>query len=459
VSTARYAEYTAIYPATPKFTINGRDYNLIENLRKFVESFAQSLKEALSGRKIILVRIAHVGESNKGFMRKIYSATPETVFVPISSGDEPNEYPNARGFYKCIKYIGAGGFEPRCVDNFPDKALHADPLIFAKSGDRHIESITYGENDVEPKILWYHLIKEMRLDTSKIDAYVLFNSTFRIADEECMDLQILHGGFKATMWNPPGCFEASTPPEYCLPFPQVDKQLRSRMLERVQVNPHWIQGDYVNESVSDFGRYILMMIGNESSWFFSLPIAPPPLYFLAQGSEKIVRSRSVIRMRLGRDEDEVRNKVSEVLETYGLHDLPEDVRKDLYEFLNSYYSGEISNLVVSFKKRVEEILKRNYEQYKSKADGRAYTIPELLKYFSAIPQCKIDEKYKYKRKYIKYGNYSYLDFLVIKEWREDGVSHTSNEERYSICTLAWVFGLSLLVLLGSYIRFVERAGG
>jgi len=86
-----------------------------------------------------------------------------------------------------------------------------------------------------------------------------------------MDLQILHGGFKATMWNPPGCFEASAPPEYCLPFPQVDKQLRSRMLERVQVNPHWIQGDYVNESVSDFGRYILMM-GNESSWFFSLPM-------------------------------------------------------------------------------------------------------------------------------------------------------------------------------------------
>jgi len=74
----------------------------------------------------------------------------------VSSGDEPNEYPNARGFYKCTKYIGTGGFEPRCVDNFPDKALHADPLIFAKSGDRHIESITYGENDVEPKILWYH---------------------------------------------------------------------------------------------------------------------------------------------------------------------------------------------------------------------------------------------------------------------------------------------------------------
>jgi len=65
VSTARPPEYTAIYPAALEFEINGEKYNLIQNLEKFVESYARSLKEALSGNKIVLVRIAHVGENKK----------------------------------------------------------------------------------------------------------------------------------------------------------------------------------------------------------------------------------------------------------------------------------------------------------------------------------------------------------------------------------------------------------
>jgi len=446
MATNKPTEYTAIYPATPIFNIGNNKYDLIENLKKFVESFAKSLKEALNGNKMVLIRIAHVGESGEGFMRNIYSAMPEAVFVPIQ--DEPD--PNAQGFYRCAEYIGAGVFRPRCADK--NEVLHADPLVFAKRENAIIESITYGENDVETKLLWYHFIEWKRLDTSKIDAYVLFNSTLRIADEECRDLQILHGGFKAIMWNPLGCFKDSAPPNYCLQFPQVNVH-RSKILERVHVNPHWIWGDYEGEDVNKYS-YILMILGDKENWFFSLPIAPPPLYFLAQSKkEKIVLSRNMIRARLGRNEDEVRKRVSEVLETYGLNDLPEDVRKGLYEFLNSYYSEETSNLVVGFKNRVEEILRGNYEQYKSETDARVWSTVKLLEYFLAMPQCKIEE-YEYKRKkYIKYGNYSYLDFLINKKWHEDCINNSSNEERYR-CSIAWVFGLSLLVLLDSYKKFV-----
>jgi len=87
-------------------------------------------------------------------MRKIYSETPEAIFVPTSYENEPNDFPNARGFYKCVKYLGAGEHEPRCINIFPRVTFHADPLIFAERGSTTIESITYGEDDIETGYIW-----------------------------------------------------------------------------------------------------------------------------------------------------------------------------------------------------------------------------------------------------------------------------------------------------------------
>jgi len=471
----------AVYPLTielepePGKTV----VNIISNLKQFIDDLAKSFRSVLGGGKeAVLVRIAHVGATIRNYI--IVDNQPiigkcgddyNCLFVPIP-GDVST----------CLLYLVKN--EPRRLhiqkgqQKEPIKLpidLHADPLIYAlkeEGGEaKPILSLTYGEDDAEPKHIWYKFVKDKGWSTNNIDAYVLFNSSFIVQDS--IDIQLIHGGFKAVIWNPLGCFKASTPPDYCLQFPQVDEHLRSRILERVHVNPHWIRGDYENENV-DKNEYILMIVGDDkSSWFFSLPIAPPPLYFLAQRKEdKINLSRNMIRSRLGRDEDEVRRRVSEVLEKYELNNIPSDMRQLLDRFIvKNYYCGTDLGFIGMFRNKVEETMERNHnefygrcleecsKEYGDREDIREcakdcvtlHIVPDLMLQFHATPQ--------YRPTYrggciIRYGNYSYLDFVVSKKWYEECIKNTSGEERYR-CSIAWVFGLSLLVLLDSYIEFVE----
>jgi len=464
----------AIYPSAPQFRFGGKNINLVENLKLFTKEFAESFKNVLSEKKrALLVRIAHVG--SLGYAEGVFKSNHRIVFIP-AIGEE----------YEA-GFIGESGdvhrlvIDPLCCAKAKEgkrftgipALFHADPLIYyaemeseysyhektyeVKESIRNVQlSVTYGENDVEADAAWLKVLIRNRLDTTDVDAYVIFNSTFYI-DDLNIDLQMIHGGFKALHWSPLGCYiDSSVSGLGCFAFLRNIHNV-NEVINRVQLNPHCIRYQEYRGCFNE--ETILMIVGDENSWFFSLPIAPPPLYFLAQeASSKLNLSGNIIRERLGRNENEVEKRVSEVLETYGLNDLPEDIKKGLYEFLNSYYSGRASNLVVGFKNKVEEILKRNYEQYKSETNARVWSAFDLLNYFLATPQCRIGKKYDYIRKheYIRYGNYSYLDFLISKKWYEDCINNSPNEERYR-CSIAWIFGLSLLVLLDSYIRFVERA--
>jgi len=479
----RPTEYTAIYPATPIFNIGNNKYNLIENLKKFTEAFAQSLKEALNGNKIVLVRIAHVGESEEGFMRNIYSSTPESIFLPKRSEGKPRDYPYAQGFYRCIEYVGAGKYKPRCVKEkkFPNIVFHADPLIFARSGGTLIESITYGEDDAETRYIWRDWIKQQITDVSNVDAYILFNSTFRIIDKKSTSrLQMLHGGFKALAWNYLSCIFKEIKGN-CLSFRSFKEVSEAEIRERFGPNPHTLRitEDEVEREWRE-RRIIytdLMILGNKESWFFSLPIAPPPLYFLAQGPDKIEWSREIIIKRLGRNKDRVRSMVSEVLETYGLNGVPGDIRQLLEGFIvESYYRGEASNFISSFRKGVEETMERNHnkfyesclekcsKEYEDREDIRGcakdcvvsqHIVPDLMLQFHVTPQYRVS-KDRYGR--IRYSNYSYLDFVVSMDFYNSCRNSVANDSERYRCSIAWVFGLSLLVLLDSYIDFVERCG-
>jgi len=248
-----------------------------------------SFNDVLNGRKkAVLIRIAHVGATGRDPIRGVCENDYICKSIPTTSENEPT----------LLRYLSCKEGKPtlestriKNVDFSKPTDFHADPLIYAlriKEGkSKLILSLTYGENDVEPKRIWYNFVKEKRWgwSTDNVEAYVLFNSTFTVHN---LNIQLIHGGFKAVMSNPLGCFGASTPPKYCLEF-QVDENTKDGILERVQVNPHWIRGDFENENISALD-FILMMVGNESSWFFSLPIAPPPLYFIAQGCPKTEKS-------------------------------------------------------------------------------------------------------------------------------------------------------------------------
>jgi len=111
-----------------------------------------------------------------------------------------------------------------------------------------------------------------------------------------------------------------------------------------------------------------------------------------------------------------------------LDNVPENIWQFLNEFLvRNYYRGEVkaSDFIESFRKGVEEIIHRN------RGKDRSQIAEEVLARYYATPQIRYSN-----------GNYSYLDLII---WRD-----------YKKCSLAWVLGLSLLVLLGSYVGFVEE---
>jgi len=432
---------------------------MVKNLERFRDSLVASFKSVLDGgKKATLIRIAHVG------------GTEEDSIVGVCEDHICSFIPTSGDVVTCLRHLKKEGVVILSLNKGSDlgkpMCLHADPLIFAlKGGNKAILSLTYGENDVEPKYIWYKFVREKNWDTNNIDAYILFNSSFIVQDD--IVIQLIHGGFKAAMWNPLGCFKASTPPKYCLTFPQVDEHLRDEVLERVQVNPHWIRGDYEGEDV-DENNYILMILGDKEkeNWFFSLPIAPPLLYFLAQRDKnKLDLSRRVIETRLGRN----RERVSEVLKTYGLNDIPSDIRQLLDIFMmKSYYYGKPLDFIGAFRDEIEEIVEKDSrlfykecyngcsKKYKNKREIEicAKDCVELRTVLDLISQFHTTPQYRYRYRYGRI-NYSYLDFIVSRDFHDSCMKRAPNDgERYR-CSIAWVFGLSLLVLLDSYIRFVK----
>jgi len=418
-------------------------------------------------------------------IRGINTANPQCKFIPLYDYLYYNgELLYDLGYYSRVRYIGADGEERPGMNH---NAFHADPIIFVqRNGDSEIvPSITYGENNAEPWYIWIDWLKawlgDQQVNTSRVDAYVFFNSTFEIEDDfitsfkstkggEKLELQLIHGGFKAIAWNDLSCFIEGER-EDCLTFENVDFDA---VRKRVMLNPHYLR----LEDRTEGG--ILMIVGDENSWFFSLPIAPPPLYFLAQGREKINLSRNIIKARLGideeeiRDEEKVRDRVSEVLRNHRLNGIPDDMQQLLVRFMaeSYYYRDKPSDFVKAFRDKVEKIMEEYHNEFYSKyLNGcckeyedevrikqcaayyvaRCHIAPDLIQKFHATPQYR-------PSKDGRYGNYSYLDLIISRKDYEncmrcmECISYSGETYR---CSIAWVFGLSLLVLLDSYIRFVK----
>lgn len=79
-------------------------------------------------------------------------------------------------------------------------------MIYAKQEPTReaVLSLTYGENNEEPMLIWLEKPKREK-DISKIDAYVLFNTTYLVSNYE-KELQFIQGGFKAKAWDYIQCF-------------------------------------------------------------------------------------------------------------------------------------------------------------------------------------------------------------------------------------------------------------
>jgi len=456
----------AVYPSTPRFRFKDNNINLVENLESFTRNLAESFKNVLKeNKRALLIRVAHVG--SLGYMEGVFEPNHRTIFIPIIG----EEY--EAGFISESGNIHQLFIDPLCRAKAKEgkrfrgipALFHADPLIYyaeMESEYKYYEktyeetesirdmqlSATYGENDVEAYVSWLEALVENKADTTNVDAYVIFNSTFYI-DDLNIDLQIIHGGFKASHWSPLGCYIDSSRPDLCCFDPPSDIHV---VKNRVSLNPHYIRyREYVKngeewERACFNEEATLMIIGDigdksdKGNWFFSLPIAPPPLYFIAQGRAKTEKSREIVRRRLGGGEEEVRQRVREVLEKRGLNDVPEGIQQSLGEFLvRNYYRGEASGFIGSFRETVEKILRQGIK--------RKECAEALLGYYHATPQC------------IGKGNYSYLDLIISKRAYEDCTKEASNSNEAYRCSIAWVLGLSLLVLLDSYVRFVEQAGG
>jgi len=253
-----------------------------------------------------LIRIAHIG--SLGYAEGVFRPNHKIVFIPITGEEYEAGFIGESGdIHRLVvdPLCCAKAKEGKCFTGTP-ALFHADPLIYyaeMESKYRYYEktcektenlkdvrlSATYGENDVEAEVAWLKALAENKLGVTDVDAYVIFNSTFYI-DDLNIDLQMIHGGFKAWHWSHLGCYIGSSSSGlYCFDLPSNSHKI----VERIRLNPHYIRyQEYkkwygekcVRECFNE--EAILMIVGDESSWFFSLPIAPPPLYFIAQGGVK-----------------------------------------------------------------------------------------------------------------------------------------------------------------------------
>jgi len=150
-----------------------------------------------------------------------------------------------------------------------------------------------------------------------------------------------------------------------------------------------------------------------------------------------------MRLRDRDIEEDVEQRARNVLRE--LNSVPEHIQQYLKEFLvESYYSGEASGFIESFRKEINTITRKG--GYKSRV------VEEILEHYNATPQIR-------RVGNILCPNYSYLDIIVSKKAYGECLNRISNSKEAYRCSIAWVFGLSLLVLLDSYIEFVNRSGG
>jgi len=443
MATNRSTEYIAIYPASP---IPMSGVNLKVNLEVFRNSLVESFKKVLNEEKrFLLIRVAHTGLRKKDVKDPRDLSKCRSIDINESSKEDYCLFKPIESIENVkIKYLSNN-----TILNQPsyEGGYHTDPIIYYAYVEKGSEistknlstSITYGENDVEPLYLWLKIVQERCLSGEDIDAYVLFNSTFYIEELKAA-FQIIHGGFKALMWNPISCYDPQRYGGYCLRFPHI-KISSFNILRRVWGNPHWIRGDHECEDVRYIHSIILMIIGDESSWFFSLPIAPPPLYFLVpQGEDSIGASKKVIAKRLGligdkdieKEKKSIEEKFESILSNIASNlGLKEDVLTLTLRFLvenyyyENYYYGRPFGIIDQFKNDVKNFIKQ--------LNDRVYSASAILSAFGATPQC------------IGNGNYSYLDLLITKDAYDQCRKDGSNVS-IKIC-LSWILGLSILVLL------------
>jgi len=389
-------DYIAIYPVSPCLQIGDEKINMFENLAKFKDQLVQSLQGVLNGEKrAVLVRIAHVGLktdekqliNDEQILRvvnvceNIYQANQTCYFAPII-GDEKD-----RERFKVGYFVNSERSTQSPILTY-EYGFHADPLIFARRPNGElVESVTYGEDDPEPRCLWLRDPSDHCgnfAPKNKTDAYVFFNSTFVMRDYG-IDFQVIHGGFKAEGWKDISEFREN-----------ID---RNKYRDRIEVNPHWVRGD-------DEG--ILMIVGDVGTWFFSMPIAPPPFYFIAQGDRKVKQSTKIINELLQQD---IKEQLTTLKNKLRMKD--NEVVKEALAFVKMYKQGKIED--------------DNSLLAQSLYTQRVVAAARLLEEDSFTPQIKF--------------NHSYLDLYLTKP--KDGQLKPS-----------WYIAILLLLLIDNYINKV-----
>jgi len=407
-------DYIAIYPVSPCLQIGDEKINMFENLAKFKDQLVQSMKGVLEGkRQAMLIRIAHVGlktgqkelVEDKGYYEgisnkqihsceHIYKAQQTCYFVPIIGKSNED-----KGEHSKVGYLVNSGRSTQSPTITYEYGFHADPLIFARISNEEnkdlVESITYGENAEETMLAWLE-IPFMDFDEetpgNSVDAYVLFNSTFYMADYG-IDFQVIHGGFKAEEWDDISCFRRCS-------------ELKNYR-HRVEVNPHWLRRD---------SNRILMIIGEESTWFFSMPIAPPPFFFkTGQGYDKLIKSTQMIKELLQTDYD---LRLADLIEKLKLKDYDNGtVTHEASSFVKWYMNkGEKGNPKIAHNLPILNAINVSKEQ----------VARQFLKEFGFTPQITEEDL-----------NYSHLDLYLTKP--KEGWLKPS-----------WYIAILLLLLIDTY---------
>jgi len=392
-------DYIAIYPTSPCQKIGDEKINMFENLKNFRDELVQSLKRVLDEeRQAVLIRIAHVGLTKKDiekvrlenreckaifYCENVYQYNQRCYFVPTigdASGIEE---------FKKVEFWVDSKQGVQCRELTFSYGFHADPLTFAQTPKGVlVKSITYGENDVETSLAWLNLPSEEFGEVTpgkSVDAYVLFNSTFNMRNYGVF--QVIHGGFKAKDWNDISYFKENIEPN------ENDGP--------ISVNPHWIRGD---------DKGVLMIVGDEKTWFFSMPIAPPPFYFYAQRYRKVKQSTKMINKLL---EGDITEQLKKLTNKLGIKD--DEVVKEVLAFVKMYRqgNGEDSNSMIA----------------QSLNTQRVVAAAKILEEYGFTPQVKF--------------NHSYLDLYLTKPKDEQ-------------LKPSWYIAILLLLLIDTYLVTVKK---
>jgi len=389
-------DYIAIYPVSPCLQIGDEKINMLENLARFKKQLVESLQGVLNGKKrAVLIRIAHVGISGCGHCENIYQDTQKCYFVPTTEDEESWKK------FKKVKYWVNSGQDTQCLESTICCGFHADPLIFAQAPNVGlVKSITYGENDVETMLAWLDIpFKQFGEETPKnsVDAYVLFNSTFLMRDYG-ISFQVIHGGFRAKDWNDISYFR--------------NNAAQNPGINGVTVNPHWIRGD-------DEG--VLMIVSYEDyeeTWFFSLPIAPPPLFFKTMKERtKLQKSTQMINELFKND---YRKRLHSLINELGFNN-NYDIRK---------ITAESSSFV---------------EWYRTAGKNKTSNTAQEIDKLKRGEGSRIEVAYRFLTQYgftpqaIRDLNYSYLDLYLTKPEGEQ-------------LKPSWYIAILLLLLIDNYLK-------